>query len=226
MTLKSHKTRLLAAIAVATQALAMAAPASAATIVLNNGAPYSEVTHANSAGSGTLLHLLTQPGGYTVDLSSVTGLDAGAGNGVAIVKGPGSGNGTGFASILVDPLVGFSVIQFKIEDFGGRNKGDNFDILVNFVGGGSQNFLNYALPTNSKIDIFAGSGEVLNSIQLSGLVRANGSAVNFKDIKQISFNAVLPGAVPEPASWALMLAGLGLTGAAIRRRTPVKLVLA
>jgi PEP-CTERM motif len=31
-------------------------------------------------------------------------------------------------------------------------------------------------------------------------------------------NAILPGAVPEPANWALMIAGLGLAGAATRRQ--------
>jgi hypothetical protein len=35
-----------------------------------------------------------------------------------------------------------------------------------------------------------------------------------------------PGAVPEPASWALMLGGFGLTGAAMRRRTRAKFVYA
>ncbi len=30
-----------------------------------------------------------------------------------------------------------------------------------------------------------------------------------------------PGAVPEPAAWTLMIAGLGLTGAALRRRGAV-----
>lgn len=31
-------------------------------------------------------------------------------------------------------------------------------------------------------------------------------------------SAIPPGAVPEPASWAMMIAGFGLTGAALRRR--------
>ena len=33
-----------------------------------------------------------------------------------------------------------------------------------------------------------------------------------------SFDAVFAG-VPEPATWAMMIAGLGLTGAALRRRS-------
>jgi hypothetical protein len=196
--------------------------ASAASIVLNNGNPYAEVAHANSAGSGSSLNLLTQPGGITVNLSSADTLDAGNGNGVAIVRGAGPGQGYGFSSIVVDPLTGFSVIQFKIEDLGGQQQGNDFDILVNFVGGGSQSFLNYLLPTNSKIDIFAGAGEVLDSIQLSGLVNGNGAARRFKDIKQISFNAVIPNnTVPEPATWALLIAGFGMVGSAMRRRRPV-----
>jgi PEP-CTERM motif len=204
----------------ASGAALLASQAQAATIVLNNGAPYAEVVHAASAGSGTLLHLRTQPSNILVNLSSSDGLDAGAGNGVAIVKGLGVGQGNGFGSILVDPTVGFSVMQFKIEDFEGRNAGDNFDIRVNFIGGGFQNFLNFHLPNNDKIDIFAGPGEVMDSIFLSGLVQANSVGVNFKDIKQISFRAVPRApAVPEPATWAMMISGFAMIGSILRRRS-------
>jgi hypothetical protein len=34
----------------------------------------------------------------------------------------------------------------------------------------------------------------------------------------ITVNVIAPGAVPEPASWAMMLAGFGLIGAGLRRR--------
>lgn len=38
------------------------------------------------------------------------------------------------------------------------------------------------------------------------------------DVRKI----VAPGGVPEPASWALLLAGFGMTGAAMRRRSSVR----
>ena len=38
-----------------------------------------------------------------------------------------------------------------------------------------------------------------------------------------TFSAVLaPSAVPEPASWALMIGGFGLAGAALRRQRGIK----
>lgn len=194
--------------------------AQAATIVLNNGAPYAEVVHAAAAGSGNTLNTLTMPGNIPVQLYSADGLDVGTGNGVAIVKGLGNGQGNGFSALLIDPSVGFSVMQFKIEDFANEG-GHDFDIQVNFVGGGSQTFSNYLLPANSKIDIFASPGEVLDSIKVYGLMNAAGAPLKFMDVKQISFDPVARGGVPEPAAWAMMLAGFGLVGASMRRRKPV-----
>jgi PEP-CTERM motif len=58
----------------------------------------------------------------------------------------------------------------------------------------------------------------------------NTSSLNFILPSNVSFTSasgtflsanVGPGGVPEPASWALMIAGFGLTGAAMRRRTKV-----
>lgn len=209
------------ALMVATAFAGLGTAGHAATVVLNNGSPYAEVVHANSAGSGTTLNMLTMPGGIPVQLFSADGIDAGNGNGVAIVKGLGNGQGNGFSSLLIDPSVGFSVIQFKIEDFA-QQSGHDFDIEVNFVGGGSQTISNFLLPSNSKIDIFADPGEVLDSIRVYGLLNAAGAPLKFMDVKQISFDPVRGGGVPEPASWAMMLAGFGLVGGSMRRRSANK----
>lgn len=192
-------------------------PAQAATIVYNNGAPYDEVVHANSAGSGTTLNTLTKPGSIPVTLTSADGLDVGNGDGVAIVKGLGTGTGDGFSALLIDPATGFGVMQFKIEDFANQ-RAQTLDIRVNFEGGAFQIFDDVALPANSKIDVLAGAGEVMDSILLYGLLDGAGAALRFQDVKQISFNA-MQGGVPEPASWAMMLAGFGLVGASARKRT-------
>ena len=43
------------------------------------------------------------------------------------------------------------------------------------------------------------------------------TASHFSDITSLTFSTSLLSTAPEPASWALMLAGFGLTGAAMRR---------
>ena len=53
------------------------------------------------------------------------------------------------------------------------------------------------------------------------------SNVNFTSNSGVFLQGLgTPGGVPEPASWALMIAGFGLTGAAMRRRAKVQAVLA
>jgi len=191
--------------------------ANAATVILNNGAPYNYVVHNDNAGSGNSLALTTKTVASLVTYSSSDMLDAGAGNGVASVTGIGQ---AGFSNILVDPDLNFSIIQFKLEGPNGKDAGTNFDILVTFVGGGTQTFLNQLLPSNSKFDIMAGAGEAISSVAFSDLRTDAGALVNFSALKQVSFDAV-----PEPASWAMMLVGFGLIGVATRRCAAARLQL-
>lgn len=60
-------------------------------------------------------------------------------------------------------------------------------------------------------------GDAFSPGQANALPRARfaGTRLNFQVIRLDNTPAV-----PEPASWALMIAGFGLTGAALRRRTP------
>jgi hypothetical protein len=81
---------------------------------------------------------------------------------------------------------------------------------------------------------FDSAGAVLGFVQnTSGVLSLSGigniSRVNLQSIDQdpttlddLNFEAVIGvnGAVPEPASWALMIAGFGLVGSAMRRRKP------
>jgi hypothetical protein len=45
-----------------------------------------------------------------------------------------------------------------------------------------------------------------------------GGTANQSGFDNITFGSATPGGVPEPASWAMMIGGLGLVGGAMRRR--------
>ena len=60
------------------------------------------------------------------------------------------------------------------------------------------------------IDVFNGTGGFDHTITLNG-------GYHLGEDLSVNYSAVLPG-VPEPASWALMIAGFGMAGAAMRRR--------
>lgn len=63
-----------------------------------------------------------------------------------------------------------------------------------------------------KTDSFTFVGTGHDTLTLTATVPGNGG-VFFDDVR-------VSGAVPEPAAWSLMIAGFGLTGAALRRRRP------
>jgi hypothetical protein len=77
---------------------------------------------------------------------------------------------------------------------------------------------NQALPaTNRRINFIAGANEVITGLKFT----STGVAFEFD-----TFAAELAGggtgnAVPEPSSWAMLIAGFGLVGAARRRRNIV-----
>ncbi|KRB48918.1 PEPxxWA-CTERM sorting domain-containing protein [Phenylobacterium sp. Root700] len=208
---------LLVTVALAATALT-AVPATAAQILYLSGSNYAEAVHNDGQAAGNSITLKTQPGGYLVDYTA----NAGAaltpnGNGFGKQNGP-------FSLVTVDPLtVGFSKMGFTLTPGGKNNLNYKFDVLVNFVGGGSQ-LLSGLLPSNGKVDIWADTGEVFDSLtiqNLQGRAKSKDSwaPYNFSDIRHTSFDAVaLMTAVPEPATWAMMIIGFGAVGSMVRRR--------
>ncbi len=91
---------------------------------------------------------------------------------------------------------------------------NNFFFSDALIDLGSANFATFA---------HSGSSLVLG-IRASGNGWQGGTDESWGwDAINITYNA---GAVPEPASWALMIAGFGLTGAAMRRRAKVRVTYA
>jgi hypothetical protein len=73
-----------------------------------------------------------------------------------------------------------------------------------FAGGNADNFVE-------------ANGSISGSVNNSGDLDAEGSLLRFATT---SFKLTPPPALPEPASWALMVSGFGMVGAALRRQRP------
>lgn len=74
--------------------------------------------------------------------------------------------------------------------------------------------------TNSTTDTFGA-----DTISLTGNARyvrfnvlSNQGDPDFAGLSEVQFNSLVAGAVPESSTWAMMIAGFGLVGAAARRR--------
>ena len=110
-----------------------------------------------------------------------------------------------------------------------------FNIAAGFTGALSFTYGAFTNFTATVFDGLNGTGTALGSISLAAnnvnafdlvtisfsgtgqsfAISGGGAQFGFDDV---TFNE--PGAVPEPASWALMIAGFGLVGSAMRRRKP------
>lgn len=74
--------------------------------------------------------------------------------------------------------------------------------------------------TNSTMDSFTA-----DTISLTGNARyvrfnvlSNQGDPDYTGLSEVQFNSLIAGAVPESSTWAMMIAGFGLVGAAARRR--------
>jgi PEP-CTERM motif len=111
-------------------------------------------------------------------------------------------------------------------DFGAVNAGDLLTFYINVTNTGDLWYSDKVLNTDGVNhawstaygggDFGLPAGQFMTFEDLSG-----GGDFNYQDLGFVFTNVDVMGAVPEPASWALMLAGFGLTGVAVRRRAKV-----
>ena len=133
--------------------------------------------------------------GQSANIDTALGVDA-----------PRGGNNTiGFSSPT------FAFAADLVQNFGGGRQSGSGALFTLNAFGTSGLLGSYTFPIASGTGGFFGltSTAGITSIQVS---QAGGFAI----IDNVSFNG---GTVPEPASWALMVAGFGLVGVAARRRS-------
>jgi hypothetical protein len=110
------------------------------------------------------------------------------------------------------------------QTFNWHDDGDNLYgayVTLSKVGGGSFNLVGFDYASN---DLTVTGGGTSLSLSGAGNVPANLLKVNSVTFSSLGYtynqldNVQVSGAVPEPASWALMLGGFGLVGGAMRSR--------
>ena len=110
------------------------------------------------------------------------------------------------------------------QTFNWHDDGDNLYgayVTLTKVGGGKFNLLDFDYASNELTVTDGTTWLVLNG---SGNVSANFSKVSSVTFSSLGYtynqldNVQVSGAVPEPASWALMLGGFGVVGGAMRSR--------
>ena len=183
-------------------------PASAAvTICLGGGCgaqPSSNVL-LNTGDTGTSVQgsLNNAPG--TVTLTSTESLSLPA-NGAARVSATDGILNNPLTFTFDDGLI--SALEFNI------NALTNGDVFFTFAGGDSDGQVTtlYDLGSNGQ-NFFNAFNGTFKSVTMTF---TNGATVD--DVRQFRMGAASAAAVPEPATWAMMLLGFGAIGFGMRRR--------
>ena len=147
-----------------------------------------------------------------------------------------SGDGNGLATIaaLNGPLdfdvtfaltgATFNLATFDLVGLGPRNPLAASSVQVNYIPVGASSPITYLLDANGNnfYGIYGDNGEQIQSITFGNYLPAGTGIASIKQVKVggvqnlvINPNA---GAVPEPATWGLLLIGFGAIGASLRKR--------
>ena len=163
-----------------------------------------------NAGDAWSLTLVGKINGFETNFGRSSGLSIGAGGALQV----------GFAGNAVEYLDGFGFVAQAAFPLGFDPSAYNSYRLS--VGSGLQSFSINGTSIYSNQAIVPGSADPSTIFFGDGTGFANASA----NIRSVVFTFPGAGGVPEPASWALMIAGFGLVGSAMRRRGAVRAVLA
>ena len=189
-------------------ALALASSAHAA-VVFSTGSitPLRNVHSDGTQGPATtVLGSLVTSGDVTFTSSSNLTTN---GNGVAQINGPWSSITYGMTD-----HTGILVTDFSV-DTKGKCRGCvvNFDALL--VGGGDiTGSLSYP-GADTKYYAQASGGDLIDRLTIS-VMQATGAPVSVDSLRQVKIG--LAGGIPEPATWAMMIFGLGAIGVGLRMR--------
>lgn len=201
--------------ALAVSSATVVVPASAAVYVCSGanctGVSENVLVDKNSVAS-SLVKGATQSG-VKVEFTSSTDLLLGAANGQATIDAKdGLINNLTFS--LLDGY-SFGSAIFNLEAAPGKVKGEATSVTISYYDPVLKLFGTKSIKTNGQnfMGIYSDSGERFYGVTISG----NPTNTGWGQLKQLRLGDV-QGAVPEPATWAMMIVGFGAIGASMRRR--------
>ena len=185
---------------------AVSAPAQAAILVCAQGASCVSGTTNVNLGAFTNTPTVTGNvgiGGPLVTFTSTQG-NLSTNSGAATVF---AANGGSLTSLTFTILSGFTAAEFNLEN------GSPSSFLVNLSNSAGETFSQTLTQLNGSniFNIVAPAGTTYTSATFSS------TGGGFADLKQLRVT-LAAGAVPEPATWGMMLLGFGGIGMAMRRR--------
>jgi hypothetical protein len=213
--------RVISSLAAAAAVLAFAAPASA-TIIIDIGAgvlqPEENVLFNNNPTPGFEIEGVTNQTGTFVSFEGGETLVAAGGQARLDSQDTRISSTFTYRTVtnqlvgvdLSDPNLGFTSTEFRL--FGGTAT----QATLTFVDTEGEVFtFTSAIPTNGFFNARAIDGQVIDYFSIA----TNGS---LDDIRQIRLGGVVDvgggTAIPEPATWAMMIMGFGAAGSILRRR--------
>ncbi len=145
-------------------------------------------------GGAAVTFTTTEAGGLDLDASGQATISAGD-------------EGT-LEDLTFQILTGFSAAEFNLNPLNVQGGPISFGVTITTLGGYTESFT----TGNQRFAVVAGAGETLTSVSITTPTTAG-----FGALTQLRVRGPV-GAVPEPATWAMMLLGFGGIGYSMRRR--------
>jgi len=220
------KFRLVAMVSAA--ALAIGAPAMASELVTNGDfssgfagftTNYSEIPPGSENDATGDLFMSTNPGGICGCWASINDHTTGTGN-MLVIDGAANANSIIWSETVAVLANAAYQLSFSAVNLNFQSPQPSVVASVN----GTSIIDTDLLPVNFNAPVWLNFSQTFNSgaatsLTISFVDPANTHFFNDLALDDISLTGPAPeGGVPEPAAWALMIAGFGLTGATLRRR--------
>ena len=196
--------------------LALAAPAHATITIYNVAGAVQPIENVLLPGGQTGLTVLgaTNNTNTSVTFNSLnTDVLTTPANGAARIETTESTSSlSGLEFYLTNPMLSFTEFEFNLSNVVGRQ----VESVTLYYGGSATGSATYNTISNGSNWL---AGEALNGDYFTS-IKFNITGAGVNDIRQVRIGGIanVPAAVPEPATWAMMLAGFGLMGAGMRRR--------